>query len=188
MRALHFLGAHPDFDSALLGLRLFRIERDVHGDFIAHGRHELGDAEVRTLDDGRRVETRCLDLDHSRDFEDACLVDLGIERHRLGYSMRGEVAGYSETALPSLFNFGALERDRRIVGGVEEIWAFQLFVEFRDPRVQPFQRQGDRNRRLGQIGLVEQQAAFDLVEARGRIGEAEMVPAKNDSTVPDTQK
>jgi len=56
--------AHQELEPGLLGVRLFRVERNAHGDFITHVRHVLDDAEVRTLDDGRRVETRCLAFDH----------------------------------------------------------------------------------------------------------------------------
>src|SRR4029077_16141591 len=110
------------------------------GDFITYGRHILGDAEVRTPDDRRRVETRCLRLDHPLDFEDTNLCVLGIERHRPGYAVDGEVAGYFETVLACLFNLCARERNRRILGCVEEIWAFQRLVELRHMSVQTLQR------------------------------------------------
>src|SRR5579859_671698 len=133
--------APPGLECLLLGLRQlrieqFRVERNAYGKFVAHERQVLDDAEIRTLDDGRRVETRGLRLDHAGDFEDADLVDRGIQRDRLGDAVHGEVAGHFEAVLATLFNPGALEGDCRILGGIEEIRAFQLLIELLDPRVQ----------------------------------------------------
>ena len=94
------LDTHKDFESASLGLRLFRVERDAHRDLITHVRQVLGDAEVRTLDDGRRVETCCLGLNNARNFEGANPVNLGSEHHRLRYTVHGEVTGNAETEPP----------------------------------------------------------------------------------------
>src|SRR5207302_6752049 len=94
-------------NSYLLGRRVFCVQRNAHGDLVTDGRDVLGDAEVRTPDDRRRVETRCRGLDHTWDFEDADLVDLGVERHRPGYAVHGEFAGDFETVFARLFNLGA---------------------------------------------------------------------------------
>src|SRR5580698_4104770 len=151
----------------------------MYRDLIAHRRQILGDAEVRALDGGRRIEASGRRLYDPGDLEDSDLVDLAIKRHGLGHSVYGQLARHFEAVLSGLFDLAALKRDNRIFRRIEEVRAFELLIELRHTSVDARQGKRYRDRRLGDVRLVELQTAFDLVEARARIGEAEMVPAEN---------
>src|SRR2546422_2452332 len=64
----------------------------LHDALPIYRRHVLADTEVRTLDDGGRVETRCLGLDHAGDFEDADLVDFGDRKSTRLNSSHGYIS------------------------------------------------------------------------------------------------
>src|SRR3546814_10014620 len=91
-------------------------------------------------------------------------VEGGVQHHRAGDVLDGEVAGDLQLALAGGFDAGALEGRGRELEGVEEVGAQQVLVEVVGETVHPGQGQRDLHARGGHVVRVVDQGAVDVAE------------------------
>jgi len=114
---------------------------------------------------------------------DGRLGGANLKNCLLGHAANGQVACDFEPAGSGGFDLGGLENHGRILGDVEEISAHKVLVSVRFASIDGRRVDGDVNGRLGNVGIVNDHRAIELMKFTANGGDHEMRDGKLSGTM-----